>query len=72
MGDRKPTDDEIMQEVRRWGGGATYTIKNGLQLRGFAVETPWVLRQMKRLERAGLVQRVPTPYAVMIAWKETP
>ena len=69
MSDRKPNDDEIMTAVHRWGGGATYVIKNTLQMDGFKVETPWVLRQMKRLERLGRVERKPTSYAVMLSWR---
>lgn len=67
----KPSDDAIMASVRRFGGGPTYAIKNGLRMAGYKVETPWVLRQMKRLERAGLVVRIPTSYAVMIVWRAT-
>lgn len=65
----KPDDAAIMAAVRRFGGGPTYAIKNGLNTAGYRVDTPWVLRQMKRLEKAGQVKRVPTSYAVMIVWR---
>lgn len=64
-----PTDDDILAVISERGGPImTYVIKNWLRSKGFRVETPWVLRQMKRLERASRVQRVPAPYAVHISW----
>ncbi len=69
MMSKKPTDDAIMAAVKRYGGGPTYLIKNALNMAGYGVETPWVLRAMKRLEREGLVKRVRTTYAVMIVWR---
>ena len=70
-GKNTPDDAAIMAAVRRFGGGPTYAIKNGLNMAGYRVETPWVLRQMKRLEKSGQVKRVPTSYAVMIVWRPT-
>jgi len=54
---KRPTDAEILAAVQRYGTAPTFLVAS--TLRGFRVETPWVLRQMKRLERAGLVHRVP-------------
>jgi hypothetical protein len=68
-----PTDDDILAVISERGGRSmTYVIRNRLRSKGFRVETPWVLRQMKRLERAGRVQRVPTSYAVQICWRVAP
>jgi hypothetical protein len=68
-----PTDDDILAVISERGGPSmTYVIRNWLRSKGFRVETPWVLRQMKRLERAGRVQRVPTSYAVQICWRVAP
>ncbi len=65
----KPTDLEILAAVTDWGNQTcTYVIRNRLVSKGYAVRTPWVLRQMKRLERAGKVVRVPTNYLVQITW----
>ena len=67
--DKTPTDDEILAAVKRWGNGSmTYVVRNVLWSQGFRKETPWVLRQLKRLEKRGLVERVPSPYAVQIKW----
>lgn len=66
---RKPSDAELLAQLRRWGNRSpTYALRNGLCMGGFNVETPWVLRQMKRLERAGKVERVPSDWAVMLVW----
>lgn len=66
---RPPTDEEILSAVSRWGNRAmTYAVRNWLSMEGFRIETPWVLRQLKRLERAGKVERVSSVYAVQICW----
>lgn len=68
-----PTDEDILAETREWSRESmTYVIKNRLRSRGFRVETRWVLRQMKRLECTGKVQRVSSPYAVQICWRVAP
>lgn len=68
-----PTDDDILAATREWATSSmTYVIKNRLRSKGFRVETPWVLRQMKRLERAGRVQRVSTNFAVQLCWRVAP
>lgn len=65
-----PTDEEIMYAVCEFGGTkATYVIRNILSMSGFRnIKTPWVLHQLKRLERDGRVVRVPSSYAVMLCW----
>jgi Fe2+ or Zn2+ uptake regulation protein len=67
-----PTDEQILAAVRRWGNRAmTYVVRNTLSMEGFHVETPWVLRQLKRLEEAGAVERVSSSYAVQLCWSAT-
>lgn len=69
MAGEKPSDEEILAAVVAWGNySPTYVIRNRLCMKGRRVETPWVLRQMKRLEREGKVVRARTNYAVMIVW----
>lgn len=66
---RKPTDAELIAQLRKWGNRSpTYALRNGLAMDGFDVGTPWVLRQMKRLEKADRVERVPSTWAVMLVW----
>lgn len=65
-----PTDGEIMEVLvtRRGGINPTYYIKNCLRAKFPQVETPWVLRRLKAMEKVGKVRRVPTDYAAMICW----
>ncbi len=73
MSNQKPTDEEILAAVRRHGDRAmTYVVRNVLAMDGWRIETPWVLRQLKRLERDGRVVRVPSSYAVQICWSTKP
>lgn len=66
---RKPTDEEVLAAASKWGNRAmTYVVRNVLVMEGFSVETPWVRRQMKRLEREGKVMRVSTSYATQLCW----
>ena len=68
----KPQDRDILAAAGAGNGSnMTYVIKNRLQSAGFSVQTPWILRQMKRLERAGEVERVSSPYLKQICWKPT-
>jgi hypothetical protein len=59
---RKPTDAEVLAAVQKYGNRAmTYVVRNVLVMDGhFPIETPWVLRQLKRLEKVGAVVRVPS------------
>jgi DNA-binding MarR family transcriptional regulator len=64
-----PTDEQILAAIRRWGNRSmTYVVRNVLWTDGFRTETPWVLRQLKRLEKAGLVERASSSYAVQLCW----
>ena len=65
-----PGDEEIIASLTRWNGRAmTYVAANILRSQGFNVRTDWVLRQLKRLEREGRVERVSSPYLVQICWR---
>lgn len=69
---KPPTDDDILSclyKVPRGSPDATYVIKNRLRGRGFEIDTAAVLRQLKRLEKAGKVVRVPTGYVIMLSWR---
>lgn len=65
-----PTDSEIMDLVVMHSGSImpTYVYKNILRRRFPGVTTPWVLRRLKALEKAGRVCRRQTNYAKMICW----
>ena len=68
-----PTDEQIIEQIDVWGPDAvTYVIANRLRSKRFPVRTAWVLRQLKRLEKAGKVERVPSIYAVQLCWRPTP
>lgn len=65
-----PTDDEILSAVRKWGGSGamTYVIHNILSRKYRMVSTAFIRRRLIAMEKAGLVERVPTSYAVQIRW----
>lgn len=66
----RPTDDDIIAAVANRGGRTmpTYVIRNVLSSKHKNLETALVLRQLKRLEKEGKVERVPSNYAVMLCW----
>jgi hypothetical protein len=69
----KPTDDDILAalyKVPRGGADATYVVKNRLRYR-FIVDTPFVLRRLKRLEMKHKVERVDSNYVTMLCWRLT-
>lgn len=75
MNSPRPSDEQIIAEIGAWGRDAmTYVVANRLRSKRFNVRTDWVLRQLKRMEKAGRVERAPTAYAVQLCWraKETP
>jgi hypothetical protein len=56
-----PTDVEIIATVRKWGNRGTTSIIRSVLAHAFphvGIGTPWVLRQLKRLEREGKVRHV--------------
>lgn len=65
-----PSDEQILGALAKRGGRAmTYVVRNTLAMDyRVNVETSWVLRQLKRLERDGKVQRVSSSYIVQICW----
>ncbi len=68
------TDEDvqaILGVLRQHGQMATYVVKNRLNSTRAPerISTGQVLRRLKSLERLGLVERVPTSYAVMITWR---
>lgn len=67
-GIKKPTDIAVLSAVLVFGNcSATYVVRNRLG----TVDTPWVLRRLKAMEKQGFVERVPTSYRVMISWRVT-
>lgn len=64
----KPTDGQIIEAIRRWGGEAVTSVVAVL----LRVEVSWVRRQLQRMEREGIVERVPSAYAVQICWRVKP
>lgn len=64
-----PSDDEILSVLAFYAGAGrpSYVIRNCLGRK--RVTTPWVLRQLKRLEKAGKVERTSSLWAVMINWR---
>lgn len=71
---RDDLDARILAALRRYGrcGTMTYVVKNCVRDfgRGPKVETPLILRRLKRMEKAGIVERAPTNYLVQICWRE--
>lgn len=65
----KPTDEEILDVLRPRGTLPTYVIANWLSDSISKRDTSFVLRRLKAMEKAGKVERVPSPYAVMICWR---
>lgn len=63
-------DDMILAAVRKGPATATYVVRNRIRNngRGPDLTTAQVLRRLKVLESRGIVQRVPSAYAVMLCW----
>ena len=66
----KPSDGDIhdVLVIRSGETMPTYYIKNILRRRWPGLQTAWVLRRLKALEKAGKVRRVASNYAQMICW----
>jgi len=77
-GRSKPTDEQILEVVRRRGRCMTYYVTNVLSWKPAHDEekrpvfpnlgTAFVRRRLIAMEKAGLVERVSSPYAVQICW----
>jgi Fe2+ or Zn2+ uptake regulation protein len=65
-----PTDSEILDVIVVRSGEIlpTYYLKNTLRRQFRSITTPWLLRRLKAMEKAGKVRRVPSSYATMICW----
>lgn len=70
------SDEEILSVVRLSPRSATYVFRNMLASPWHTQERPKrglktssVLTRLKRMERQGIVRRVPTSYATMICWE---
>lgn len=69
-----PTDSEILDAMLMRSGSImpAYYIKNMLRMEASGkwrhLTTPWVLRRLKALEKAGRVVRKRSDYATMICW----
>lgn len=67
----KPSDDEIIQVLTEHGDCKTYQVAYWLRLKYRLLDTAYVLRRLKRLERAGKVHRVKSSYMTQICWEAT-
>jgi hypothetical protein len=67
----KPTDTEILGLLDRMRGAImpTFYIKNCLRGQYPGIQTAWVLRRMKALEKAGYVVRDSSQYTTMFCWR---
>lgn len=66
-----PVDADILAAVRKWGNRTTTSMVRSILAQQFdmlSISTPWVLRQLKRLECDGKVQRVSTSYVTQFCW----
>lgn len=69
MFEYKPADAEILAFLRGQSHSMTYVIANRISMaKKQPVYTAFVLRRMKAMEKAGLVKRVKSSYAVQICW----
>lgn len=66
----KPTDDQIVAAM--YGRLMTYVIANILRReKGFKLlDTAFVLRRLKAMEKNGRVKRMPSSYSRQLCWSE--
>lgn len=62
------SDDQIIQVLKSHGRCMTYVVANWLSDFDKKIDTPAVLRRLKKLEKAGKVQRVKSNYKTQICW----
>jgi len=62
------SDDQIIQVLKSHGRCMTYVVTNWLRDFDKKIDTPAVLRRLKKLEKAGKVQRVKSTYKTQICW----
>ncbi len=65
-----PSDPEIYAVLNSMRGSImpTYVVKNHLRRHYKDVDTAWVLRRLKSMEKCGAVRRVDTNYVTMLCW----
>lgn len=65
----EPTDDEIKQAIGSWGNcQITAVIRNVLSNAHRGIKTPYVRKRLEKLEKEGVIVRVPGIYAKQITW----
>ena len=64
----KPTDEEILIELSRYNSMMTYHVTNWLREKHKGLDTAFVLRRLKVMEKAGRVKRARTSYVRQICW----
>lgn len=67
----KPTDEQIINAISQFDGGSmTYVVAN--RIRRFkpfkGLKTDYVRRRLMKMEKAGLVRRVPSLYKAQYCW----
>lgn len=64
------SQEQVLEAVWEHGrsGRMTYVLRNILAEGRPGLTTPPILRALRRLEKAGKVQRVGSPYAVQLCW----
>ncbi|WP_024530249.1 helix-turn-helix domain-containing protein [Serratia fonticola] len=65
------TDEKIINVLKDHGRCMTYVVTNWLRDIDKKIDTPLVLRRLKKLEKAGKVQRVKTSYKTQYCWALT-
>lgn len=65
------TDEDILAAIPNHGVLTAYIASIVRHKKQGGVETAWVLRQLKRLEREGKVWRTPNNYRTQISWART-
>lgn len=65
----KPTDEEIIEAVGKWGSAMTYVVRNLLCQKHKGLKTPFILRRLKKLELAGKIERVSSSYKTQLCWR---
>lgn len=62
------TDEQIISAITEFGSNAmTYVVANRLR-RTRAIKTDYVRRRLIKMEKAGLVRRVPSIYKTQFCW----
>lgn len=65
------TDEQIIKAISQFDGGSmTYVVANRLRIfKPFkAIKTDYVRRRLMKMEKAGLVRRVPSIYKTQYCW----